>query len=220
MATCAVLLGYGLFDSGNARYRDYVDRFIAFANSKGIGRMVLCGGRTDPSRPSVSEAASIYGYAEPLLARGIDARFEEESLTTFQNIEAAAKHLGGADTIYVFCASVKLAKVAWCAMHYWLGMGRGEIVDALISYLRGYDAGMTTEQAGEAASRGMSFGNVEFVPYPMWEGEGSMLGNMLTTLIDIESLYDPRLYAEAVERARRKFGLAPAVPALESAAQP
>ncbi len=209
MATTAVLLGYGLFDTSNETYRGYVDGFIDFANSGNVERVVLCGGRTDPRRPLVSEAASMRDYMSGRLRGSIELRLEEESLTTMQNIEGAKRFVDLEDEIFVFCASAKLPKVAWCAMHYWLGMGRAEIAGAFISYFREHDNNhITAEMAGEVLSRGMTVRNIRFVPYAMWNDANSMLGNMATTLIEIEALYDRRLYDEAIGRARKKFGLA------------
>ncbi len=209
MATSAVLLGYGLFDPGKANYRDYVESFARVVNGNNVGRVVLCGGRTDPTRPSVSEAASIYSYLKPMLKEGIEVLMEEKSLTSYQNIEFSKDKVDMDGDAFVFCGNAKLPKVAWYVMHYWFGMGRGEIARELLRQLRAHDGErMTTEQIGKAMANGMTIRNVTFKPYRMWTDADDMLGNMMSSLVEIEVLYDRGLYDEFIAHAREKFGLA------------
>ncbi len=208
MATSAVLLGYNLFDSGNVRYKGYVEGFAKFVCSNGIGRIVLCGGRTDAGRPSVSEAASIYKHIKPMLGAGVDVMLEEESLTSFQNIELSKGMVDLGGRIFLFCASIKLPKIIWYVMHYWLGMKRTEIVSAMLNYSRQYDSRhLTTEEVGRALAKGLTYRNVTFMPYELFDVGESGLGNILSTLTGVEVLYNRKLYGEFLDHARRKRGL-------------
>lgn len=212
MAGCAVVLGYGLFDESKTTYKAYLDNFVRSVNGNDIGKVVLCGGATDPAKPSVSEASSIRDYVKPLLKRGVEVILEEGSITTDQNIRFAASSVdvGNAGApISVFCDNVRPPKVIWYVLAYWFGLNKQQIIDYLLDYFKEYYAKhMTTEQLGKLiATEGMIYRNVRIVPFRMRTDIDDATGNILSTLVSIEVLYNKRLYRKFVDEIKIKFGL-------------
>lgn len=169
---------------------------------------MLCGGRTDPKRPTVSEASSIYDYAKPLIKRQVEVLLEEESITSSQNIEMCGRLVDMQQPVAVFCGNFKLPKIIWYVLHYWFRMDRERIAETLLSYLRENDAAhLTTEQVGRLAAKGVTYRNVSFVPYRMCSDVDEMLGSMMSDLVGVEGLYDRRVYDAFLEHVRKKLGL-------------
>lgn len=208
MTKYGVLLGYGLFDGKNAKYRGYLDAFAALAKEQRFDRVVLCGGKTSPGRPYDSESGTARSYLEGKL-KGKVIEIEDRSFTTAQNIRFAKKFLGFGrkDQITIFCDNVRPFKTMWYVMHYWYGLRRGQIQDYFVNFaLPFYRKHYTTEEIGNAYSANLEYKGVTIVPYRMRERIEDAVGQIPASVLEIIALYDKSLETKLMRSTRIKFG--------------
>ena len=205
----AVLLGYGLFDRSDMNYKRYLDNFASFANKNDIEVVVLSGGHTNPRRPSESEAGTISKYLESKVKRNTTILLEERSLTTTQNIEFTKPLLKFANgSVTVFCDNIRPPKVMWYILHYWFGLGKREIENYFLEYsLKFYSKHFTTEQIGKELNKGLAYKNVLVKPYRMRTDIDDAISSQIASVLEINSLYDKKLYSKLIKAVKIKFGI-------------
>ena len=204
----AVLLGYGLFDQSN-NYKRYLDNFASFVNKKNIEVAVLSGGHTNPRRPSESEASTISKYLENKVKQNTTILLEERALTTAQNIEFTRPLLKlTSSSVTVFCDNIRTPKVMWYILHYWFGLSKREIENYFLGYsLKFYSKHFTTEQIGKELSKGLVYKNVLVKPYRMRTDIDDAVSVQIASILEINSLYDKKLYSKLIKAIKIKFGL-------------
>ena len=205
----AVLLGYGLFDRSNMNYKRYLDNFASFVNKNDIEVVILSGGHTNPRRPLESEASTISKYIETKLKQNTTILLEERSLTTAQNIEFANPLLKFANgSVTVFCDNIRPPKVMWYVLHYWFGLSKREIENYFLEYsLKFYSKHFTTEQIGKELNKGLAYKNVLVKPYRMRTDIDDAISGQIASVLEINSLYDKKLYSKLIKAVKIKFGL-------------
>ena len=205
----ALLLGYGLFDKSNLICKRYVDNFASFVNKENVEVVVVSGGHTDPKRPSESEAGTISKYLENKINKGTKMLLEERSLTTAQNIEFTKPLLKLANgSVTVFCDNIRPPKVMWYILHYWFGLGKREIENYFLEYsLKFYSKHFTTEQIGKELNKGLAYKNVLVKPYRMRTDIDDAISGQIASILEINSLYDKKLYSKLIKAVKIKFGI-------------
>jgi hypothetical protein len=206
----AVVLGYGLFDKSDANYKGYVDNFVGFANRNKIDAIVLSGGHTNPKRKSESEASTIECYIRPKLKRRTRIILEDRSISTDQNIDFVGKivHVGKGDEVIVFCDNIRPPRVMWFILHYWFGLSAGKIERYFIDIaVKHYKKGHTNKEIGREMTKGMKYGKVRIIAYPLRTGIEEAVSNQVATTMDILSLYDKELHEILNEATRIKHGI-------------
>src|SRR4030042_1427280 len=83
MNTRIVLL-YGLFDPKRKDYVDYLSFIAKDIRIKELGKIILCGGYTDPKKPKESEALSAMKYLKGVNPNFINYILEDKSINTNQ----------------------------------------------------------------------------------------------------------------------------------------
>jgi hypothetical protein len=205
----AVLLGYGLFDRSNIIYKGYVDSFASFVNKNNIEVVILSGGHTNPKRPLESEASTISKYLENKLRHKANVLLEERALSTDQNIKFTKPLLKLANShVTVFCDNIRPPKVMWYILHYWFGLSKGEIENYFLDYsLKFYAKHFTTEQIGKELDKGLAYKNVLVRPYRMRTDIDGAVSGQIASILEINSLYDKRLYSKLIKAVKIKFGI-------------
>jgi hypothetical protein len=209
MTKYAILLGYGLFEESNINYRKYLDNFVSFVNQNKTDTIVLCGGRTDPKHPSRSEAQSMKDYIKPRIKVNAKILLERKSLTSAQNIDFAKKLIQLKNNeISIFCDNIKPPQIMWYVLHYWFKFSKSNIEKYYINYARKYyTKHYTTEQIGKEIVKGISYKNVIIKPYKMRTDIDDSVSSQISSILQINSLYDKKLYKEFIKSIRIKFGL-------------
>ena len=205
----AVLLSYGMFKRTNAAYGRYLRHFASFVNRNRVDMVILSGGCSDPKRPSMSEAESMFGYLQPLLKGDFGLLLEERSLTTAQNIEFCKRFISlkNDDTVTVFCDNIRPPKVMCFILHYWFGLSKRRVEQYFVDYgLKYYLKHYTTEEMGEEIVKGLEYKNVAIRPYRMRTRIEAAVGQEIATLLQVNALYDESLYKKLMKNTKVRFG--------------
>lgn len=219
MVNYAVLLGFGLFDQSNSKYKAYVDRFSKLVDKKKIDVVVLCGGHTDLKMPEKSEAGTIAEYLKPLVGANVKLSLEEESLNSTQSISLAKKHidLSPANKVFLVSDSVRFFKYFWVILHEWFGLNKEEIMTQWFEILKQAYENPKKKSINielKDMKRLLKYKNVKIVIDNLHKNyKNDALHVILTEVFEIESLYNPSVrdkfleLTKKKEEARAKFGL-------------
>ncbi|MEK7570120.1 MAG: hypothetical protein AAB515_01600 [Patescibacteria group bacterium] len=117
----AIICGYGLWDVSLRSPRelaglyDYYQECFCHLQGENIIEVVLCGGYTNPLKPCLSEAQSVYNAIQDkkLNTTMLDLLLEEESSNAVQNIAFALKVLRRSrpTEVTIYCDTVRRWKM-------------------------------------------------------------------------------------------------------------
>lgn len=218
MTNYAVLLGFGLFDQSNEKYKAYLDRLAKFVQKKKIEVVVLCGGHSNLKFPERSEAGTMADYLRPILPENVKVELEDRSLTTDQNIKFAKEHisLDSKNKIFLVSDSVRFFKNYWLMLHYWFGLSREEI--SAEWFRIGKEAYSNPKKKSinlelKDMKRRLTYKNARIIIDPLHKDFKNAVHVIISEVFDIEGLYDQNIYdryleqAKEKEKARAEFGL-------------
>lgn len=210
MTKTAVLLGTGIFDSDMKDYKGYIDEFVEFVNRNNVGRVIVCGGQTNPDS-RLTEASSIIKYMAPLLGKNVQLIAEEDSITASQSIRYSKPLLKmkKSDDVTVFCDAVLAVKVMWFIMHYWFDMDRADIEQDALNFISlYYSKHHNVEDVGRGIIHtGVLYKNVEVHPCSVRPSMESAIAQQLVSLVDIAALYNEPLYRLFIETTKKRYGI-------------
>ncbi|OGD82852.1 hypothetical protein A2572_01990 [Candidatus Collierbacteria bacterium RIFOXYD1_FULL_40_9] len=192
----AIVLGYGVFQESNQEYKDYLDWICKTIKDRGIEKLVICGGFTNPQLKDVSEAQSIYTYLKLNLPVETSIVLEEKSITTPQNLEFAKEEISAEDNILIFCDLARLAKVIWLSSRILLGKTQSEIGHAVLDFyldkkIKPFDCWNLTVMSFDFPSR----------------DKYQYFAQSFTGLIEVESLDDKSLDEKIITQRKKDFGI-------------
>jgi hypothetical protein len=192
----ALLLCYGLFETTNQEYKDYVDLAAREVTEKNIEKLIICGGYTNPQK-DISEAESVFNYLKSTYNLSCQIIQETKSLTTPQNLQFSAPNIDPiADTILIYCDLYRLAKVIWLSAHFFLGKSKEDISNALLDYRL------------ERKITPFSKWNLTIIPFDFPSRDKyEAFGQSFSTLLEVEAIYDLNLDERIVDERRKKFGV-------------
>ncbi len=156
MNKIVVILGYGIFEKSNHKYKDYLDKAIeVIQQAQELGMVIICGGFTAP-QIELSEARSIKNYILELNPE-ISSKIilEEKSATTAQNLEFASKIIVESKVkphmIDIICDSIRSPKIYYLALNYFSpfleqSISEEEIYRSLYEQYSKYGMDFTTDQ--------------------------------------------------------------------------
>ena len=196
MKTAVVLL-YGLDSPARVDYREYLDKVAGEIGKGGFGKVVLCGGFTDPQRVDESEASSVQAYLKDKVGGFENFVLEDRSINTNQNLEYAAGHVDEGDEVVVFCERLRLAKVIWTAMHFLLKAGREDIYQELLRYVSLSDLVVAFKYKNLSVV-GFEFGR---------RSKEEMMDQSFRAILDVEALYSGEAERLNVEQRKKDFNL-------------
>ena len=171
--------------------------------------LYFLGGTQTLEDPWNPRQVTISKYLENKLKRNTTILLEERSLTTAQNIEFTKSLLKLANgSVTVFCDNIRPPKVMWYVMHYWFGLSKREIENYFLEYsLKFYSKHFTTEQIGKELNKGLAYKNVLVKPYHMRTDIDDAISGQIASVLEINSLYDKKLYSKLIKAVKIKFGL-------------
>jgi hypothetical protein len=125
-----VVCGYGCHIEGTPLPTAYFPKVIRFIREENPHAVVFCGGETQKkSAPGVSEARMMAGYIAAELPDAEDTQIgfllEEESYTTYENIERAAHRIRFFQErcrLTIFCEATRSANVMMLARHFMIDL--------------------------------------------------------------------------------------------------
>jgi len=199
-----VVLCYGLYRLGRpdgSSYKKYLDFVSKEIDKRGLERVVICGGFTDPKRPHDSEAATCQKYLLSVKPDFSNYAIEDRSITTNQNLEFAAAELKPGDEIVVFGDLVRLAKIIWIAMHFLLKVPQDGIHKAVHEFA--YSRDLHKVLPGE-----FKFRNLTVVGFD-WPGrtKKETIRQTFFVLMDVMSLYDEEKDRMEIEQRKKYYRL-------------
>ena len=170
--------------------------------------LYFLGGTQTLEDPWNPRQVTISKYLENKLKRNTTILLEERSLTTAQNIEFTKSLLKLANgSVTVFCDNIRPPKVMWYVMHYWFGLSKREIENYFLKYsLKFYSKHFTTEQIGKELNKGLAYKNVLVKPYRMRTDIDDAISGQIASVLEINSLYDKKLYSKLIKAVKIKFG--------------
>jgi dihydrodipicolinate synthase/N-acetylneuraminate lyase len=218
MTKYAILLGFGLFEESNQKYKAYLDRFVKFVKKNKIDVVVLCGGHTNLKSPEKSEAGTMADYLTKFLDSNVKIVLEDRSLTTEQNIKFAKEHmnLDPKNKIFIVSDSVRFFKIYWLMLYHWFGLSKDEINAEWLkiakeAYNNPKKKAINIEL--KDMKRLLAYKNVRITIDGLHKDYKNAVQVILSEVFEIEGLYDQNVnnrYLEqtkAKEEARAKFGL-------------
>jgi dihydrodipicolinate synthase/N-acetylneuraminate lyase len=209
MAKYATLFGFGLFSRDNPGYRAYLDRFAKLVSRKKIDVVVLCGGHTNLSFPEKSEAGTMAEYLRPLLGANVRLEVEDRSSTTEENIRFARDHLdlGPGNEVFVVSDSVRFFKAFWIVLHHWFGLGKGDIASLWFGIAKEVYENPRKKSIDiepRDVKRLLRYRNVRFVMDGLHKDYKSAFHQIISEVVEVESLYDPKIRDGFIEMTREK----------------
>lgn len=196
-----IVLCYGFFNPEKESYRKYLDFISQEISDRGFEKVVICGGRTDPSRPADSESATVTEYLRTVNPGFDNYVLEERSINTNQNLEFAATELEPGDEIILYGDQIRLAKIIWIAMHFLLKVPKNEIYKALHEFA--YAKDLHRELPGEFKYRNLTVVGFDFPGRTKEE----TIRQTFATLLDVMALYDEDFARMDVEQRKKDFKL-------------
>ena len=191
----AIVLGYGVFDENNQEYKDYLDWIAQDIKNSKIERAILCGGYTNNTKPELSEAQSIHDYLKILLPN-FDFFLEDKSLTTPQNFENAAKQVNKGDEIIVYGDLIRMAKISWLAIHFFLGLDRKEIARIVFGF------------AKDKKLKPFVYENLTIKVFDFPSRDKYLAtAQSFSTLLEVEGIYDTELDRLILDQRKKDFGI-------------
>lgn len=196
MKTGVVLL-YALYGPERTDYKEYLDFIAEEIDKRGLERVILCGGFTDPKRPRDSEASTVQEYLLSVKPDFTNYTLEDKSITTNQNLEFAAQSLSKDDEIVVYGDLIRLAKIIWIAMHFLVGATRDEIYKAVFEFAHARDL-----------YKDFEYKNLKVVAFDFpGKTKEETIGQSFATLLHVMALYDEEKNRMGVEQRKKDFGL-------------
>ncbi len=192
MKTAIVLL-YGLHSPQRQKYSHYLKKVVGDSKKESIGRLILCGGYTDPKKPKVSEAGSVKDFLEGL-GVAMDIILEDKSITTNQNLELAAGLVDQNEELIVYCDEARKAKVIWLALHFLLGLSKQEIYKMVLNYFNDGRAG------GD-----FKFSNLTVKGFDVGSGKDDVLGQTYASILDVLAVYEEEFNDLDLKKRQEKF---------------
>ncbi len=191
-----VILLYGIFDKRNEGYKGYLDFIVKEVHSSNFDRIILCGGYTDPARPTISEALAAKQYLEEI-SKFPNFVLEDKSINTNQNLEFAAQKLQSGEKTVVYCDLIRKAKVIWLALHYLIKLDPKTIYEQLLTFASQRD--LYKEFSYQTlAVRGYDFKG---------RTKEEMIGQSYASILDVVSLYDKEMEEMDIAQRKKDFGL-------------
>lgn len=219
MTNYAILLGFGLFDPSNSKYKAYLDRFTRLVQKKKIDVAVLCGGHTNLKFPDKSEAGTIAEYLKKILPANVRIELEEKSLTSEQNIQFAKQHIDFSpqNKIFLVSDSVRFFKYYWMALYHWFGLSREEVYAEWFKIAKKIYENPKRKSINielKDLKKFLQYKNVQIIIDSKEHKDfNSAVQVIVSEVVEIDGLYSKTandLYLEqtkAKEEARAKFGL-------------
>jgi len=130
----AIVLLYGLYSLERKDYQTYLDFIAKEIKTKKYDQVILCGGFTDPKRPTESEASTAKVYLLSQNPSFTSYVLEDQSVTTNQNLEFASRRINKGDKIIVYYDLCRKAKVIWISLHFLLDLKQEKIYQLLIDF--------------------------------------------------------------------------------------
>src|SRR4030043_719127 len=196
MNTRIVLL-YGLFDPKRKDYVDYLSFIAKDIRIKELGKIILCGGYTDPKKPKESEALSAMKYLKGVNPNFINYILEDKSINTNQNLEFAAKDINNLENITVYCDLTRLAKVIWMSMHFLLNEKQAQIYAELFKF---------TYQKNHY--KPFVYKNLSVIGFDFpGKTKEEMIGQSFATLLDVMAVYNKNYNEMDIQQRKKDFGL-------------
>jgi hypothetical protein len=194
MKTAIVLL-YGLYAPQREKYGRYLREVVSDSKKEGVGRLILCGGYTDPKKPEVSEAGSVKDFLEDL---GVDREIvlEDKSITTNQNLELAAGLIDEDGELIVYCDEARKAKVIWLALHFFLGLPQQEIYKVVLNYF-----------SDERIGGDFECSNLTVKGFDVGSEKDDILGQTYASILDVLAAYEEELNDLDLKKRKEKFGI-------------
>lgn len=191
----AIFLCYGLYESTNQEYTDYINSMVSDVIANGVEKLIICGGHTNPHK-NISEAETVGNFLKTNNKIKIPILLESESLITSQNLEFASKNVHTDDTITVFCDLYRLAKVIWLAAHFLLKKTKSEISDALLEY------------AFAKKIKPFAAWNLTIMPFDFPSRDKYIaFGQSFSSILEIEAIYDKELDEKIIKQRKSDFGI-------------
>lgn len=190
-----IVLGYGLFEESNQEYKDYLEWVNKQVVELGLDQVVLCGGFSSQQQPEISEAETMRQF---LVKQRPDFNWilEEQSLTTPQNLKNSIQKIDTNDNIFVFGDLTRFAKIIWLSLAYILKLERSEIVDAFWEF--GKDKKL----------KPFVYKNLAVLPFDFpSRTKYSAIAQSFSTLLEVESIYDPELDQKIIIKRKSDFGV-------------
>lgn len=193
----AVVLLYGLYEEKREDYKGYLDFIKSEIVNEGFDKIILCGGFTNPERPSDSEASTAKEYLRASLPSA-DFVLEDKSITTNQNLEFAAQFVKdlSKSEIFVYGDLIRKTKIAWIAGHFLLGLNKMDLYQILIDYVHERDI-----------YKDLLIKNLRIRTYDFNKTKEETIGCSFTTLLDVLALYDDKLNEIDLNKRKELFGI-------------
>lgn len=194
-------MGYGLFSPEKDYYRSYLDFVANQIGEDLLDKVVVSGGFTDVKQQDKSEAATIREYLTSVVSGFDNYVLEENSINTNQNIAFSAKEIGEEDEVFIYCDLLRLAKVAWIAMHFILGRSQKEIAEAFLDYEKA--RGVPIDIHKPFKYDRLKVTGFEF----SGKFKETSINQLLTSLVDVIALYNDEVNKLDEENRKELFGL-------------
>jgi hypothetical protein len=206
----AILFGFGLFDESNSKYKDYLDRFVKFVKKKEIDEIVLCGGHTDITQPDKSEAKTMADYITQHLESKVKIHIEDMSITTEQNITFAKNFidLDNKNKIFVISDGVRFFKIMWILLDRWFGLSKEGIIDNwfnIVQQIYSNPKKKDTTMELKDIKPFLKYENVKIIVDNHHKDYRNSMHTIISEPLEIEGLYDQKVYEKLMYIAKRKF---------------
>lgn len=196
MKTAIVAL-YGLYSSTRTDYQAYLDFVASEIKTKKLEKVVLCGGFTDPKRPTESEASSVRAYLLTKNNSFLNYVLEDQSINTNQNFEFSKSEFSENDEVYVYCDLIRKAKIIWIALHYLLRTDQNEILEAFMRFVN-----------SKHIYKDFHYKNITVVGFEIpGRSKEELIGQTYATILDVLSLYNSNVEKISLEQRKKDFGL-------------
>lgn len=184
-----IILGYGIFDKDNQKYKQYLDRSAQVVKDNQVDKVIFCGGFTK-SGINISEAQSMSDYFKELEPE-IDSKIilEDKSITTLENIrftsEVLSKNNFKPEKIIIICDSIRLAKVFYFSLAYFShlfgkNLSKKEIFEQYLEL-------NTKEKYDYSQEAIIEFQNFLFYGLGMDRSKEEIARQISTTILEIEA---------------------------------